>query len=371
MTTAALNKIHPASTGLGTFQSAEGWPGQDLRLDRKPDAGGGDPKKTAALTKIRQILGITFFDGSAGGAVERMRGGGLLVVPAAPALKDISTNAAYREALLEADLIIADSGFMVLIWNLISRDRIRRLSGLEYLCELLREPDVQLTGNTLWIMANPMSAERNVVWLQGQGHQVRPEDVYIAPVYGNSISDEKLLEKLRTRRYRHIVVTVGGGTQERLGLYIRRSLDYRPAIHCIGAAIAFLSGDQVKIPMWANRLYMGWLFRCISQPRRYLPRYWDARKLLPLMLRYRGELPPLHGKDHLPGVQANRLARPATGEVHLGEHPGVPRLHVDIHDDRGVDLGPQRREAGGPIGFAVGPGLMPSEPRGLAEGAAS
>jgi UDP-N-acetyl-D-mannosaminuronic acid transferase (WecB/TagA/CpsF family) len=66
-----------------------------------------------------------------------------------------------------------------------------------------------------------------------------------------------------------------------------------PAIHYIGAAIAFLSGDQVNIPVWADRLYMGWLLRTLSDPKRYLPRYWDARLLLPLMLRYRSELPPL------------------------------------------------------------------------------
>jgi len=54
-------------------------------------------------------------------------------------------------------------------------------------------------------------------------------------------------------------VTVGGGTQERLGLYIKRNLDYLPAIHCIGAAIAFLSGDQVKIPEWVdNCTWVGW-----------------------------------------------------------------------------------------------------------------
>ena len=45
------------------------------------------------------ILGVRFFGGTVEEAVERMERGGLLVVPAAPALKDIDCNAAYREAL--------------------------------------------------------------------------------------------------------------------------------------------------------------------------------------------------------------------------------------------------------------------------------
>ena len=55
-------------------------------------------------------------------------------------------------------------------------------------------------------------------------------------------------------------------TQERLGLYLKQRLSYRPAIHCIGAAIGFLSGDQVYIPVWADALGMGWLYRTLADP---------------------------------------------------------------------------------------------------------
>ena len=98
---------------------------------------------------------------------------------------------------------------------------------------------------------------------------------------------------MRSHRYQHVIVTVGGGTQERLGLYMKRNLDYLPGIHCIGAAIAFLSGDQVSIPTWADKSGLGWLLRCLSAPKAYVPRYWAARKLIWLMLRYKTELPPL------------------------------------------------------------------------------
>ena len=240
-----------------------------------------------------RILGIDFFDGSAQAAIAKMRDGGLLVVPAAPALKDLDRNPNYREALLNADLAIADSAFMVLIWNRLHRHNLRRLSGLEYLRELLLEDEVREPGNTLWIMASPTSAKLNLDWLQEQGINVPVDNVYMAPIYGKTIDDAALLEHISRLQPQHIIVTIGGGTQERLGLYIKRNLSYRPAIHCIGAAIAFLSGDQVYIPVWADRLYLGWLFRSISEPQRYIPRYWDARKLLTLVLRHGAELPAL------------------------------------------------------------------------------
>jgi len=241
-----------------------------------------------------RILGIDFFDGSAKAAIDIMRNGGLLVITAAPALKDLDRNPAYREALLNADLALTDSAFMVLIWNRLQSTPIKRLSGLEYLRELLLEPDVREPGNTLWIMASPLSAQRNLAWLAGQGITIPEDNIYMAPIYGSGpIDDPDLLDRLNHLRPQHIIMTIGGGTQERLGLYLKRSLAFRPAIHCIGAAIAFLSGDQVHIPVWADKYYLGWLLRSVSEPKRYLPRYLDAFKLYPLMRQYRDRLPDL------------------------------------------------------------------------------
>ena len=233
---------------------------------------------------FQHILGVRFFSGDAREVVQRMRDGGLLVVPAAPALTALSTSAGYRDALTHADLAIADSSLMVLVWNLLQPKPIRKLSGLAYLRELLKAPDLRRPEASFWVMADQASAATNVRWLQQEGIPVSAEDAYIAPLYRDPIVDETLLDRLRKRRPRHVMITVGGGTQERLGLYLKKNLDYRPAIHCIGAAIAFLSGNQVRIPVWADKAYLGWLFRSIANPVSYVPRYWCARKLVHLML---------------------------------------------------------------------------------------
>jgi N-acetylglucosaminyldiphosphoundecaprenol N-acetyl-beta-D-mannosaminyltransferase len=245
-----------------------------------------------STAQFQQILGVRFFVGDARGAIDQvLHRGGLVVVPAAPALKNLAADRAYREALLGADFAIADSAFMVLLWNLIDRNRIPKLSGLRYLRALIEEPDFRRPGNTFWVMPTVASAQRNLGWLRESGMNVRNEDVYLAPLYGATIADEELLERIEERRPRHIVLGVGGGTQERLGLFLKQQLSYRPAIHCIGAAIGFLSGDQVRIPVWADKLGLGWLYRTVADPKRFFPRYWDARHLAPLLLKYRDRLP--------------------------------------------------------------------------------
>jgi N-acetylglucosaminyldiphosphoundecaprenol N-acetyl-beta-D-mannosaminyltransferase len=246
----------------------------------------------SSTPRFQQILGVRFFVGDAQGAIDEVsQHGGLVVVPAAPALKNLAVDKGYREALLGADFAIADSAFMVLMWNLIDSNRIPKLSGLKYLRALLDEPEFKQLGSTFWVMPTAASAQRNLRWLRQNGVDVVNEDVYLAPLYGTVISDEELLERIEERSPRHIVLGLGGGTQERLGLYLKQHLSYRPAIHCIGAAIGFLSGDQVSIPVWADALGLGWLCRTMADPKRFVPRYWDARHLAPMLLKYRDRLP--------------------------------------------------------------------------------
>lgn len=246
--------------------------------------------------RFQHILGVRFLVGDAQQAIDLVsRSGGMVVVPAAPALKNLSHDHGYREALLAADFAIPDSALMVLVWNLLQRDRIRKVSGLKYLRALLDQPGFRKRGASFWVMPNLSAMYLNRAWLHKSGITLTNDDLYVAPVYGSMISDPELLRRLEERKPRHIVLGLGGGTQERLGLYLKQNLSYSPAIHCIGAAIGFLSGDQVHIPRWADSLGLGWMFRSVSDPKRFGPRYWAARNLAPLIIRYRDRLPEISG----------------------------------------------------------------------------
>ena len=59
---------------------------------------------------------------------------------------------------------------------------------------------------------------------------------------------------------------------------------------------------------------------------------------------------PVRAGDRLPRLQGGRRGGPAAGAVRVGEHRCVPRVPVDVHDDRGVGVGPVGGGVGGPIG---------------------
>jgi N-acetylglucosaminyldiphosphoundecaprenol N-acetyl-beta-D-mannosaminyltransferase len=240
----------------------------------------------------RTILGVRFFCGTSEEAAIFGLRGGLVVVPAAPALAEIGWDKDYREAARQADLVLTDSGFMVLVWQLLTGERLPRTSGLRYLRLLLTSTELQQGAKTLWIMPTLASARRCVHWLRSVGVPATLNDCYIAPCYpAGPVNDPDLLAFVRERRPAQIFLGLGGGTQEKVGLFLKRHLDYRPGIHCIGAAIGFLTGDQVHIPDWADRWMLGWLLRCLDHPGRFVPRYWRSSRLAWMIWKYRSLSP--------------------------------------------------------------------------------
>jgi UDP-N-acetyl-D-mannosaminuronic acid transferase (WecB/TagA/CpsF family) len=241
---------------------------------------------------FRTILGIRFFAGTAEEAVRLGLRGGLVVAPSAPVLVTMVDDPGTRAALLGCKLALTDSGLMVLLWNFLRRDHVQRVSGLEYLELILRDPSLAEPGAMFWIMPNESALERCLAWLQERGYPAARENFYVAPIYpAGELRDEKLLAAIAGPRPRQVFLAIGGGVQERLGFYLQENLASPPGLHCIGAAIGFLTGDQVNIPMWADRWRLGWFFRVVAEPGRFGPRYWKARRLVPLLLKYGERLP--------------------------------------------------------------------------------
>ena len=239
------------------------------------------------------ILGIHFFNGTVEEAVDTMCANrGLLVVPAAPALVKLSEDTDYRRALISADMVIADSGAMVLLWKIFTGRRIERISGLKFLKRLVARLASHPDERVLWIVPSERAHEKTIAWLRSV-NLTGSADFYIAPRYAAQVRDAELAGKIDNHPPAHVVVGIGGGVQEKLGFFLKENLRARPAIHCIGAALGFLTGDQPPIPMWADRFYLGWFLRLLRQPRIFGPRYLSALRLPLLIFRYREKLPPV------------------------------------------------------------------------------
>ena len=239
------------------------------------------------------ILGIPFFTGSVEEAVAQTWSGGLVVAPSGPNLaNELRAVPDYRRAVETADVALTDSAVMVAMYRAATGQIVPRHSGLKFLEAILTDPALKETGAAFWVMPTEEEGRNIAEWLRTQGFPVDGSNTYVAPFYrGYPIKDEELLQRLKSARPRVVFLNLAGGKQEVLGAWLRDRLEPCPGIVCTGAAVAFLAGTQAKIPVWADRSGLGWLMRCIYEPKKFIPRYWSALPLIWMVARYRGGSP--------------------------------------------------------------------------------
>lgn len=242
------------------------------------------------------VLGIEVSTLSLDEVISAAKSGGLFLAPSGPGLAEIDLDSAYMEALKNADFNLPDSGFLILLARILKLGSLPRVSGYGFLKYLLLEPELKKNNSSFWVMPSEESWNRNAAWLVTREMDLTCFSHYVAPMYPRQgpVSDYALLKQLEEKKSPYVFLCVGSGPQEKLGYWLRENLSYRPAIICIGAAIGFLTGDQVKIPKWADLLCLGWLLRCFSHPSRFVPRYLKAFRLFTLVVQYRHQSPPLH-----------------------------------------------------------------------------
>jgi len=249
------------------------------------------------MIPTREILGVRFFNGDVDEAVAFMhRQGGYLVAPSGTCFTRLSEDEGYRRAVVAADLAIADSGLMVALWRLLQRENVHRISGLKYLKYLVGRLKGEGVTEIFWVLPSESARQKLLEWSCRENFSIKRENCYAAPWYGQEVEDRNLLSQIEKQRPAHVIVSIGSGPQEKLGFYLRGNLSYRPAIHCVGAALGFIIGDQRAIPDWADRFYLGWLWRLVAQPRVFIPRLSRALELPWLIWKYGEKLPPARNR---------------------------------------------------------------------------
>lgn len=247
---------------------------------------------------MKSFLGIPFWDGNVTDLlITADSQGGLLTVPSAPSLAQMRTDPGLRKAYRASDFAVVDGGYVALVLRFVLQERLPRISGLQILQRLIGEISRRTIPfhekRVLFVVPSAMEATLVSDYLGGQGFEQERLSYYEAPYYkaDKDFEDFALLEKIKTEQPDWIVLCIGGGRQEKLGLFIReaggKSPGERingPVILCTGGAISFFTGTQAKIPTWADRMYLGWLFRVCESPQTFLPRYWKAVFELPRLI---------------------------------------------------------------------------------------
>ena len=213
----------------------------------------------------------------------------LICAPSGPGLATIYQDDQYKEALMNADYNIFDSGLFTLLLR-ISKISVVKYSGLYFFKDIIKS--FKKNKEDSYILVNPTNDDSavNDLYMQTYAHKSNFKS-YIAPIYDlGHVIDFDLLDILNEKKPGFIIINIGGGIQEKLGSWLKERLNYNATIICIGAAISFETKGQASIPHFIDRFYMGWLARCIKKPSVFIPRYFRALKFVGIFLKNKSNI---------------------------------------------------------------------------------
>jgi len=210
---------------------------------------------------------------------------GLFVFPSAPGLASIKTKKKYHNSLIQADYVFFDSSFFVFLLKIFKNLKCYRFSGYTFFKFFLKY--LSRKKNTSIFLIDPKTkfSNNNQKLVKNIGVKSKNINNYIAPIYNpNNLKDLKLLKLLKKNRPKIILINIGGGTQEVLGLYLKKNLKFRCKIICTGAAISFFTKDQAHINDFIDKNYIGWLVRFLFNPITFGLRLIYAFKLIKIVI---------------------------------------------------------------------------------------
>jgi exopolysaccharide biosynthesis WecB/TagA/CpsF family protein len=192
---------------------------------------------------------------------------------------DPKFSAAYKRARF----VTAD-GFPIVLLGRLNRVPVRRTTGadlLEPLCGQAsqRRMPVFLLGPSTAVISGASKelrhrvGELDIVGTYAPGPNFDPE----------SPDADMAIERIRRSGARLCFVALGAPRQE---IFAARCLERVPGVGfvCVGAALDFLAGTQIRAPRFFQNNGLEWLWRLSSNPQRLAARYLRCAAVLPRLV---------------------------------------------------------------------------------------
>ena len=199
----------------------------------------------------------------------------ILVTPNAGHLKSIYMKKEISEIYSSADLSLIDGWPIAVAAKNASGKKVQRVTGSDLLprlfSELNKDVRIGIIGGSNEIKI------RQVL-------EARYPDLNIQIIdtsqWSNSIYDVRRLRELVQHNALSIVLLCLGHPKQELLAKELKSYDWagsRPDwIMCVGATIDFLTGDQRRAPKIFQVIGLEWLFRLLTNPKKFFSRYFEA-----------------------------------------------------------------------------------------------
>lgn len=199
-------------------------------------------------------------------------------------LTKLPRDAAFLKAYAAQDIVVADGNPIVWLSKLAGKP-VELVPGSDLVIPLARVAAAE--GRPLAMIGSTDAALKAAAAHLTKlipGLKIGP---CIAPAFGfdpEGPEARRILTTLAATGPCLCFIALGAPKQEKLAA-LGRSLAPQAGFAGIGAGVDFLSGDQVRAPLWVQKLAMEWAWRMAQSPKRLIPRYASCFAILPRHIR--------------------------------------------------------------------------------------
>jgi N-acetylglucosaminyldiphosphoundecaprenol N-acetyl-beta-D-mannosaminyltransferase len=199
----------------------------------------------------------------------------IIVTPNAGHLSNIFDNSELSEIYSAAELSLIDGWPIAVAAKNASKLKIVRVTGSDLLPELF----TQLTKD---VRVGIFGGHNESLIRQSLETRFPGLNIQIIDTsqWTNSVYDIRRLRELVQYNALSIVLLCLGHPKQELLAKELKNYDWagsRPDwIMCVGATIDFLTGEQKRAPRFFQKIGLEWLFRLITNPKKFMQRYLNA-----------------------------------------------------------------------------------------------
>ena len=199
----------------------------------------------------------------------------ILVTPNAGHLKSINTVKEISEIYSSADLSLIDGWPIAVAAKNASGKKVQRVTGSDLLPKLFAELNKDIRIGIIG-GSNEMKI-RQVLEARYPNLNIQIIDT---SQWSNSIYDIRRLRELVQHNALSVVLLCLGHPKQELLAKELKNYDWAGArpdwIMCVGATIDFLTGEQKRAPKAFQVLGLEWIFRLLTNPKKFFSRYSSA-----------------------------------------------------------------------------------------------
>ncbi|MEO8019363.1 MAG: WecB/TagA/CpsF family glycosyltransferase [Pseudomonadota bacterium] len=197
----------------------------------------------------------------------------------------VTRDSTFRQALFEADAVVADGVGVRVAAVLTGRSLGPRITGIDYFRALMARLD-KSGGRAAFFGSSPQVLDRLMSRCQGSFPRVIMAKA-LSPPYGewSEESNQRFIDEINEARPDVLWVGMTAPRQEK---WVRENLHQLRcgAVGSIGAVFDYFAGTVQRAPDWVCSLGLEWAYRLSREPRRLWQRtFVSAPQFLGLALR--------------------------------------------------------------------------------------